>query len=142
MIDTLSVDEYEPTFKFRTSDGRSASSRRLDLVPGTALQDAGIDRRVRTERSWWGSDLPVRYDIAIRGDSVSLDDVNWVYPTLPRTGGGKLDLLIRNDPKNLQIIDFKLVEHGRAETQVSTHRRHVVRCRSSGAARAQRQRAR
>src|SRR6185369_12087070 len=36
------------------------------------------------------------------------DDVNWVYPTLPRTGGGKLDLVIRNDPANDHIIDFRL----------------------------------
>ena len=67
-----------------------------------------------------GERPPVRYDIAIRGDSVSLDDVNWVYPTLPRTGGGTLDLLIKNDPKNLQIVDFKLVEHGRADARSRT----------------------
>ena len=56
---------------------------------------------------WWGSDRPVRYDIAIRGDSVSLDDVNWVYPTLPTTGGGTLDLFIKNDPKNAKIVDYQ-----------------------------------
>ena len=57
-----------------------------------------------------GENRSTRYDIAIRGDSVSLDDVNWVYPTLPRTGGGTLHLLIKNDPKNEKVVDFKLVK--------------------------------
>src|SRR6185312_13663700 len=35
---------------------------------------------------------------------------NWVYPTLPRTGGGSLDLTIKNDPKNLDIVNFKLAK--------------------------------
>ena len=86
---------------------------------------------------WWGSDLPVRYDIAIRGDSVSLDDVNWVYPTLPRTGGGSLDLFIKNDPtKKLQLDRLQAVEDGREEHQVASDRRHDVRDRRAGAARA------
>src|SRR4051812_3091478 len=34
----------------------------------------------------WGSDLPVRYYVHVVGDSVSLKDVAWVYPTLPTTG--------------------------------------------------------
>ena len=50
----------------------------------------------------------MRYDIAVRGDSVSLDDVNWVYPTLPRTGGGTVDLAIKNDPADLHVVDFRL----------------------------------
>jgi spore cortex formation protein SpoVR/YcgB (stage V sporulation) len=50
----------------------------------------------------------VRYDIAIHGDSVSLNDVSWVYATLPRTGGGTLDLLIKKDPKNFQVVNFTL----------------------------------
>ncbi|MEO6879281.1 MAG: hypothetical protein ABI205_12430, partial [Gemmatimonadaceae bacterium] len=74
-------------------------------------------------RVWWGSDLPMRYDIAIHGDSVSLDDVNWVYPTLPRTGGGTLDLLIQNDPdpKKMHIVDFKL-----ANMDVRTTKSHIT----------------
>ena len=36
----------------------------------------------------WGSDLPTRYDLRVVGDSVSLSDVNWVYPDLPKTERG------------------------------------------------------
>src|SRR3712207_7715486 len=32
----------------------------------------------------WGSNLPVRYSIRVIGDSVSLNDVAWVYETLDR----------------------------------------------------------
>jgi len=56
----------------------------------------------------WGSGLPVRYDIRVKGDSVALNDVAWVYPTLPRTGGGSMELRIRNQRDNLRIIDYAL----------------------------------
>jgi len=56
----------------------------------------------------WGSDLPVRYDVSVRGDSVALNDVAWVYPTLPTTGGGKVMLHIGNEKDNLHVIDYKL----------------------------------
>jgi translocation and assembly module TamB len=106
-IDTLSADEFEPTFKFRKVTGdvrRLADSLWFQVshfeMPGSRGSGSG--------KLSWGS-RHVQYDIAVRGDSVSLDDVNWVYPTLPRTGGGSLDLLIKNDPKNPAILDFKLV---------------------------------
>ena len=106
-IDTLSADEHEPTFKFRNV---SADVRKLG--DSVWFQVAHFDMPASTGKGTgkvsWGGDH-VRYDIAVHGDSVSLDDVNWVYPTLPRTGGGKLDLLIQNDPKNSAILDFKLV---------------------------------
>ena len=55
----------------------------------------------------WGSDLPVRYYIHIIGDSVSLGDVAWVYPTLPTTGGGKMELDIRSQ-RNPKFLDYVL----------------------------------
>jgi translocation and assembly module TamB len=107
IIDTLSVDEYEPTFKFRNVSGNFQhlgdtvfiQVPHFDLPASTGSADGKV---------WWGSNLPTRYAIDITGDSVSLDDVNWVYPTLPRTGGGRLDLAIRNDPNDLEVIDFHL----------------------------------
>jgi len=108
-VAALSADEYEPTFKFRnvTANARhQGDSIWFDVphfdMPGSTGTGHG--------KVWWGSELPTRYDIAIHGDSVSLGDVNWVYPTLPRTGGGTLDLAIKNDPdpKKLNILDFKL----------------------------------
>lgn len=106
-IATLSADELEPTFKYRKlrgdvrilGDSVWFQSPHFEM-PASVGRGAG--------KVWWGSDLPVRYDIVVHGDSVSLDDVNWVYPPLPRTGGGSVDLAIRNDPKNLQILDFRL----------------------------------
>ncbi|HEX6630417.1 MAG TPA: translocation/assembly module TamB domain-containing protein, partial [Gemmatimonadaceae bacterium] len=56
----------------------------------------------------WGSGLPVRYDIRVHGDSVALNDVAWVYPTLPRTGGGSMVLEIHNDPEDLHVLQYAL----------------------------------
>ena len=107
-VDTLSADEFEPTFKFRkvTADVRKLGDSVWFKVPHF---DMPASTGTGTGKVWWGNDT-TRYDIAIRGDSVSLDDVNWVYPTLPRTGGGTLDLLIKNDPKNAKVVEFKLVK--------------------------------
>ena len=121
-IDTLSADEYAPTFKFRrvTVNARhQGDSIWFDVPHFDMPASTGTGRG----KVWWGSDLPTRYDIAIRGDSVSLDDVNWVYPTLPRSGGGKLDLAIKNDPdpKKLQIVDFKL-----SKMDVRTTKSHIT----------------
>jgi translocation and assembly module TamB len=119
-IASLSVDEFEPTFKFRNVRGtarRLADSVWFDVPHFDMPASTGTGKG----RVWWGSSLPMRYDIAIHGDSVSLDDVNWVYPTLPRTGGGTLDLLIQNDPKTLQIVDFKL-----ANMDVRSTKSHIT----------------
>ncbi|HVX40377.1 MAG TPA: hypothetical protein VHB25_12465 [Gemmatimonadaceae bacterium] len=115
-VATLSVDEYEPTFKFRNlrGDVRILGDSVWFQVPHF---DMPASTGHGTGKVWWGSDLPVRYDIAVRGDSVSLDDVNWVYPTLPRTGGGTLDLLIQNDPKDLHVVDFTLKKMDVASTR-------------------------
>src|SRR5215831_694752 len=106
-IATLSADEFEPTFKYRNvvgdvrlqGDSVWFQSPHFEL-PASSGRGAG--------KVWWGSDLPVRYDIIIHGNEVALADVNWVYPPLPTTGGGAVDLAIRNDPQNMQILDFRL----------------------------------
>lgn len=56
----------------------------------------------------WGSGLPVRYDIRIQGDTVAMADVSWIHPSLPSTGGGRMFLTIRSDPKDLRIIEYGL----------------------------------
>ena len=108
VIDTLSVDEYEPTFKFRNISGHVQH-----LGDSVWFQVPHFDLPASTGNGhgkvWWGSDRPGRYDIAIRGDSVSLDDVNWVYPTLPRTRRRTLDLADQErSEESEQIVDFKL----------------------------------
>jgi translocation and assembly module TamB len=107
VVDTLSVDEYEPTFKFRKV---SAQVRHLGdsvwfEVPHFQLPASSGSGSGKVS---WGDKHPVLYDIAIRGDSVALDDVNWVYPPLPRTGGGSVNLQIKNDPANPRILEYKL----------------------------------
>ena len=105
-IARLDADEFDPPFKFRNMRGgvrNTGDSLWLDVshfdLPGSKGKAAG--------KVWWGSDLPTRYDLRVVGDSVSLADVNWVYPTLPMTGGGSLVLNIRNQ-RNLSIIDYAL----------------------------------
>ncbi|MES2524209.1 MAG: translocation/assembly module TamB domain-containing protein [Gemmatimonadota bacterium] len=56
----------------------------------------------------WGGGLPVRYDIRLHGDSVAMTDVAWIDESLPRSGGGTTDLTIRNDPRNLNVIEYVL----------------------------------
>lgn len=125
-VDSLAADEFEPTFKFRNVRGdiRNLGDSVWFQIPHFNMPGSTGNGHGKV---WWGSDLPTRYDIAIRGDSVSLDDVNWVYPMLPRTGGGSLDLFIRNqdpkslDPKILQIVDFKL-----SKMDVRSTKSHLV----------------
>ena len=54
----------------------------------------------------WGSDLPVRYDVAIRGDTVAMKDIAWLTETFPTQGTGSMDLTIRNDPANLNVLQY------------------------------------
>lgn len=56
----------------------------------------------------WGSGLPVRYDVRLEGDSVAMADMAWIDESLPRTGGGRTSITIRNDPNNLAVIEYGL----------------------------------
>ena len=107
-IDTLDVDEQDPPFRFRNVRGTArilgdsvwADLNHFDL-PGSYGTANG--------KVVWGSDLPPRWDLHIIGDSVSLADVAWVYPTLPRTGGGSMVLDIQNE-RNPHVMDYKLTK--------------------------------
>ena len=57
----------------------------------------------------WGSSLPTRYYVKIDGDTVSMSDVAWVYPTLPTTGGGDMNLEIRSR-KDPDVIDYIITD--------------------------------
>lgn len=56
----------------------------------------------------WGGGLPVRYDVRLQGDSVAMSDMAWIDETLPWTGGGRTFITIKNDPKNLAVIEYGL----------------------------------
>ena len=106
LVDTLHAVESVPTFRWRNvkatvrqlGDSVWIEAPHFDLPASTGHAAGKIT---------WGSDLPVRYAIRIWGDSVSLNDVAWVYPTLPRTGGGTMILDIKNE-RNLRLLDYAL----------------------------------
>ncbi|MFI5256154.1 MAG: hypothetical protein ACHQRK_02765, partial [Gemmatimonadales bacterium] len=106
LIDTLHAVESVPTFRWRNVSGAVAvrgdsvwiKVPHFDLPASTGHAEGRIT---------WGSDLPVRYALRIWGDSVSLKDVAWVYPTLPRTGSGRMILDIRNE-RDLRRLDYAL----------------------------------
>lgn len=107
VIDTLNVDEFEPPFKFRNGRGvvrKLGDSVFADIAHFQLPASAGSAKG----KIWWGSGLPIRVDINIKADSVSLNDVAWVYETLPRTGGGKTNLRIRNNAQNLKHFEYAL----------------------------------
>lgn len=104
----LDVDESSPPFDFRNARGLvtlRGDSLWFDLphfdLPGSTGSGRG--------KVVWGSDLPIRYDLAVVGDSVSMSDVSWVYPTLPTTGGGRMKLAIRNE-RDLSVIDYAITD--------------------------------
>lgn len=108
VIDTLHVNETVPPFRWRNvagvvkllGDSAWLKVPHWDLPGSTGRAEGKVT---------WGSDLPVRYAIRVHGDSVSLKDVAWVYPTLPTTGGGRMILDIRNE-RNLRQLDYALSE--------------------------------
>ena len=61
-----------------------------------------------TAHIWWGGDKPVRLDVHADADTVSLSDFGWVYPGLPRTGGGRTQVFVHNDARNLAALDIVL----------------------------------
>lgn len=107
-IQQLAADGFDPPIAFshargtvRTlGDSLWADFAHFDLPRSTGSAKGKV---------WWGGGRPTRYDLAIRGDSVSLSDVAWVYPTLPTTGGGSMTLNIRNE-EDLRVLDYALTE--------------------------------
>src|SRR6476646_1455263 len=107
-IRQASFTETDPPFKFRNISGTA-----LNLGDSVFLDSDHFDLPGSTGKAHgsvvWGSDLPVRYYLHIIGDSVSLADVAWVYPTLPTTGGGKMKLDIRSQ-RNPKLLDYILTD--------------------------------
>jgi translocation and assembly module TamB len=107
-IRSLSTVESDPPVRLMSAEGNVkilADSLWLDVnrfsLPGS--------RGAATGKVVWGSSLPTRYYVDVTGDSVSLNDVAWVYPTLPTSGGGKLNLEIRSR-KNPRVIDYVITD--------------------------------
>lgn len=109
VISDLRVEEQEPPFSFR--NGRGVVRKQGDSVFVDVRHfDLPASTGRASGRIWWGSGLPVRVDVRVEGDSVSLRDVAWVYETLPREGGGRTTLRIRNNPENLDDFQYELTD--------------------------------
>ena len=104
----LNVDEPDPPFSFRNVRG---PVRWLGDTIWLSIAHWDLPRSTGSAegRLHWGPG-PMRYDITVRGDSVSLQDINWVYPTLPTTGGGSMVLHIGNDEQNPDVLEYALSE--------------------------------
>ena len=106
-VTDLAMTEFDPPFRFDKVRGDfrwQGDSIWLDMphfqLPGSAGRALG--------KITWGSDLPVRYDIAVRGEKVAMNDIAWLTTTFPTQGGGTMDLLIRNDPANLNVLKYAI----------------------------------
>lgn len=96
-----------PPFWFREFSGRGrilGDSLWLDDVRFRLANSKAAGRA----KAVWGSKLPMRYDVALRGDTVAFADLAWIHPTVPHQGGGSTRLTIRNDPRNLNVIEYAL----------------------------------
>ena len=80
-------------------DSVSFDFSRIDL-PASHGRGHGVAR--------FPSKSPVQLDIQMTGDYIALADLGWIYPTLPKDGGGRVDLHVRTDPREPRIINYVL----------------------------------
>ncbi|HVT37617.1 MAG TPA: translocation/assembly module TamB domain-containing protein, partial [Gemmatimonadaceae bacterium] len=102
----MDVNERVPPFAVRNMRGVIrwlGDSIWLDLphfeLPGSTARATG--------KVFWGNDLPIRYAVKVHSDSVGLNDIAWIYSTLPRTGTGAMDLSISNE-RDLRVLDYAI----------------------------------
>jgi translocation and assembly module TamB len=96
-----------PPFWFRNFSGTVRKVADSVWVDGARFDLAQSSGRGEAKLTFGGG-LPVRYDVRIRGDRVALSDVAWIDETIPRSGGGSVDLTIANDPADLAVIEYRL----------------------------------
>ena len=119
-VGRLDLDETDPPFRWRNirgdvrilGDSVWADFPHWDLPGSTGQGHAKVV---------WGSDLPIRWNIRVHADSMALADVAWVYPTLPTTGGGTMDLTMRNRRTDLHVLEYALTN-----INVRTTRSHLT----------------
>ncbi len=104
-VTELGMSEFDPPFRFDRLRGDfrwQGDSIWMQIphfqLPGSVGTAVG--------KITWGSDLPVRYDIAVKGEKVAMKDIAWLTETFPSQGGGSMDLVIRNDPSNLNVLRY------------------------------------
>lgn len=108
-VGALAAEETDPPFRFRNVRGPvriQGDSVWLDVrhfdLPGSTGRATG--------KVWWGGTSPTHYDVHVTADSMSLGDIAWVYPTLPRTGGGRLLLHIHNNARDPHVLEYAITK--------------------------------
>ena len=106
-VTDMGVTERDPPFRFEKvrGDVRWLGDSIWFTLPHFQLP---ASRGNAIGKITWGSDLPVRYDVAVHGDTVAMNDIAWLTPTFPKQGSGATDLLIRNDPSNLNVLTYAI----------------------------------
>ncbi len=104
-VTDMGMTEFDPPFRIDKARGDFrwlGDSIWIDMphfqFPGSSGNAKG--------KITWGSDLPVRYDIAVHGDTVAMKDLAWLTETFPTQGTGSMNLTIRNDPANLRVLKY------------------------------------
>lgn len=100
----LDVNENDPPFNLKNANGTFSLLRdtaRVEVkafqLPGSAGRASGV--------LYTKPGLGVR--VRVTGDTVSMNDIAWLYPTMPKEGGGKMVLDILKDSTD-DHIDFAL----------------------------------
>ncbi|MBI1808890.1 MAG: translocation/assembly module TamB domain-containing protein [Gemmatimonadetes bacterium] len=104
-IARMDVVEHVPPFQFRNMRGTVrwlgdsiwVDFKRFELPHSVAAAKGKLD---------WGDNHPIRWDIRIHSDSTGLEDIHWIHSTLPRRGGGSMDLRIVNEKSDLHVVDY------------------------------------
>lgn len=71
-------------------------------LPSSWLAVSGVVRFDNYPR-WFDPSQGPMYDVALRGDSMSLRDFQWLYPRFPGEMGGRMNLLIETRPEGVMI---------------------------------------
>lgn len=71
-------------------------------LPHSTLAVSGVVRFDNYPR-WFDPTLGPMYDVAMRGDSVSFRDFQWLYARFPGDLGGRMSLLIETQPAGVMI---------------------------------------
>ncbi len=50
------------------------------------------------------------WDVRVTSDSTAMEDIHWIYPTLPRVGHGSMLLHIKTKPDNREVTDYAITK--------------------------------
>ena len=99
--------ETDPPFRLQNAHG---TVRKNDDSVWIALDRFELPHTVAQGRGkiWWGSRLPMRWDLALQSDSAGLADFAWIHPSIPDKGGGAVRVAIHNKRDNLRAMEYVL----------------------------------